>query len=246
MAIPFRGEFFNLIGNGYSQLDGYGFINAEAAVKAVQKKTALRTLDVDHLSRGPALATVRALSFSRDPWRNSCVTTRMNKALWRVAPLAVLLVSGLLAFTMALAARIRSRVALEAATHRWMTAVNAQDVDDADHDDDRGRRTPRCDAATVTGRDAAIRALREVVTRGRLLATSREITIVNDVAWRVVGFTQTQKNGDVHARGQALEIWKRVNGEWKLHRQMAAGVFTPTDLLTRPSTSEPVLDRPRN
>jgi hypothetical protein len=35
---PFRGEFFNLIGKGYSQLDGYGFINAEAAVKAVTKK----------------------------------------------------------------------------------------------------------------------------------------------------------------------------------------------------------------
>jgi hypothetical protein len=33
----FRGEFFNLIGRGYSQLDGYGFINAEAAVKAVQR-----------------------------------------------------------------------------------------------------------------------------------------------------------------------------------------------------------------
>ena len=37
-GFPFRGEFFNLIGHGYSQLDGYGFINAEAAVKAVQKK----------------------------------------------------------------------------------------------------------------------------------------------------------------------------------------------------------------
>ena len=35
---PFRGEFFNLIGKGYSRLDGYGFINAEAAVKAVSKK----------------------------------------------------------------------------------------------------------------------------------------------------------------------------------------------------------------
>lgn len=34
----YRGEFVNLIGHGYSQLDGYGFINAEAAVKAVQKK----------------------------------------------------------------------------------------------------------------------------------------------------------------------------------------------------------------
>jgi hypothetical protein len=34
---PFKGEFFNLIGRGYSQLDGYGFVNAEAAVKAVSK-----------------------------------------------------------------------------------------------------------------------------------------------------------------------------------------------------------------
>ena len=33
----FKGEFFNLIGRGYSPLDGYGFINAEAAVKAVTK-----------------------------------------------------------------------------------------------------------------------------------------------------------------------------------------------------------------
>lgn len=33
----FSGEFHNLIGHGYSQLDGYGFINAEAAVKAVRK-----------------------------------------------------------------------------------------------------------------------------------------------------------------------------------------------------------------
>jgi hypothetical protein len=34
---PFSGRFFNLIGRGYSQLDGYGFINAEAAVKAVTR-----------------------------------------------------------------------------------------------------------------------------------------------------------------------------------------------------------------
>ena len=37
-GFPFSGEFVNLIGKGYSQLDGYGFINAEAAVKAVMKR----------------------------------------------------------------------------------------------------------------------------------------------------------------------------------------------------------------
>jgi hypothetical protein len=34
----FQGRFFNLIGKGYSQVDGFGFVNAEAAVKAVSKK----------------------------------------------------------------------------------------------------------------------------------------------------------------------------------------------------------------
>ncbi len=33
---PFEGRFQNAIGKGYSQLDGYGFINAEAAVNAVR------------------------------------------------------------------------------------------------------------------------------------------------------------------------------------------------------------------
>ena len=84
------------------------------------------------------------------------------------------------------------------------------------------------------------------MSRGKLVATSREITIANDVAWHVAAFTQTQKNGDVHARGQALEIWKREKGVWNLHRQMAAGLITPAELLTRPSLDEPVLDRPKN
>jgi ketosteroid isomerase-like protein len=155
---------------------------------------------------------------------------------------AGLLVSGLLACTMALAATDPDRVALEAAIHQWMTAVNAQDVatltrtmtEDIELLDD---------TSTVTGRDAAIRALREVVTRGQLVATTREITIAHEIAWRVVGLTQTQKSGVVQARGQALEIWKSVQGKWQLHRHMAAGLIAPEVSLTRPSTKEPVLDR---
>jgi hypothetical protein len=36
-GVPFQGRFFNLIGKGYSQLDGFGFVNAEAAVNEVRK-----------------------------------------------------------------------------------------------------------------------------------------------------------------------------------------------------------------
>ena len=160
----------------------------------------------------------------------------MNKALWLVA---------LLASTIALAAPDPDHVALETAIQRWTAAVNAQDVDamNATMTEDVELLD---NTVAVTGRDAAIRALREVAMRGQLVATSRELTIANHFAWRVAGLTQTQKNGDVHARGQTLEVWKRVQGKWKLHRQMATGFIAPVESLSRPSPSEPVLDRPRN
>jgi ketosteroid isomerase-like protein len=170
----------------------------------------------------------------------------MQTKVWRVVPLAVLLVSSLLGCKVALAAPQPDRAALEAAIQRWMSAVNAQDVAGLTATLTEDVELLDANAATVAGRDAVVRALREAATRGTLVATNREITIAQDVAWRVAGFAQTQKNGDVQARGQALEIWRRVDGEWKLHRQMAAGVITPRDLLTRPPADEPVVDRQKN
>ena len=122
-----------------------------------------------------------------------------------------------------------------------MMAVNAQDVatlnatmtEDVELSDN---------VATVRGRDPAIRALREAAKDGTLSGVSFEITIANDVAWHEVGLTQTRRNGVVQGRGLALEIWKRVNGKWQLHRRMATGA--PEIQVTRPSTKEPVLDRP--
>jgi ketosteroid isomerase-like protein len=169
----------------------------------------------------------------------------MKGTLWRAAPLALLLVSGVCAFTAAAAARDPDRVALEAAIQRWVTAVNAQDaatlaqtmtedVELLEH------------SATVKGRNAAIRKLREVVAHGPLVATSRELTIAQDTAWHVVKLVQTRKSGDLHTRGQALEIWKRADGSWQLHRQVTALALSPEHHLQRPSTKEPVLDRPVN
>lgn len=136
------------------------------------------------------------------------------------------------------------RAALEVAAQRWVKAANAGDVatltatmtEDVELIDDR---------STVTGREAAIRALGEVLARGQVIATPRETTLASDIAWRLVGLVQSQKNGDVHARGQAMEIWKRVNHEWRLHRRVTAGATPPPVSVTRPSTSEPVLDRPK-
>jgi ketosteroid isomerase-like protein len=168
----------------------------------------------------------------------------MNTTPWRVRLFVCLLVGGLLACTLAPAAD-SERLALGAAIDRWIAAVNARDVATltssmtADVELLEG-------SATATGRDAAIRALGEARARGQLVARTREITIANDVAWHVAGLAQIQKDGVAHSRGQALEIWKRVNGVWKLHRRAVTGVGAAGDLLTRPSTKEPVLDRPGN
>jgi ketosteroid isomerase-like protein len=166
----------------------------------------------------------------------------MTQTFWRIAALAALLACCLIACTKTPAV-VPERVALEGAIQRWVAAVNSRDsatlkstmTEDVELLDD---------AATVVGRAASLRALSEVVSSGKLVAITREITIAHDVAWHVVELSQKQKNGDVRALGQALEIWKRVNGEWKLHRRMAADV-SPGASVTRPSTNEPVLDHPK-
>lgn len=166
----------------------------------------------------------------------------MNNTLLRISVAAGFLASGLLACARTPAAD-PERVTLESAIQRWTTAVNAQDVVTL-----HGAMTEDVELSdattTAAGRDATIRALGEATTSGKLVVVSREITIANDIAWHSAMLSVTQKNGDVRTRGQALEIWKRVNGEWKLHRRLSAEV-SPRVSLTRPSTSEPVLDRPR-
>ena len=170
----------------------------------------------------------------------------MNNALWLASSLAGWMVVGLLAPATALAAQDPGRAALESGIQRWMTAVNGRDAATLTTIMTEDVELLDATAARVAGRDAATKALLEVARRGELVATSREISIAGDVAWRVVTFTQTQKDGLVHSRGQAIEIWKRVQGRWRLHRQMTAGLITAADLLSRPSPTEPVLDRPRN
>ena len=166
----------------------------------------------------------------------------MYRTLTRFALLAGLLASSLIACASP-ESRDLDRQALETAIQRWEAAVDARDTgalsatmtEDVELADN---------IVTARGRKAAIEALRVMAADGPLGTVTRELTLVHDVAWRSVGLAQTSKNGDVQGRGLALEIWKRVNGEWKLHRRLATG--SPGVSLTRPSLKEPVLDRPKD
>lgn len=143
----------------------------------------------------------------------------------------------------------RDRAALEAAAQAWIKAFDARDADAlvAFATDDVVLIDPNV-AAPVSGRDAARVAWSQALgaAQGQVTSATKEAVIAGDVAWRMGALTNTLPNASVNAvnRGQSLEIWKRVNGQWKLHRQMASGILTQPRL--RPPPSEPVLDTPRN
>jgi len=99
--------------------------------------------------------------------------------------------------------------------------------------------------APVSGREAARQAWAQAVSaaQGQVTMATKEAVIVGDVAWRIGALTHTPPKSNRVTRGQSLEIWKRVNGEWRIHRQMASTILTVPRL--RPLPSEPVLDTPR-
>jgi ketosteroid isomerase-like protein len=149
--------------------------------------------------------------------------------------LAVAALAAIGAAPLALATESSERAAVEAAAQAWAKAFNARDANalialatedlvvlDANGPPMSGGRA----------REAWKKALG--AGRGQVTSVSKEVVIAGDVAWRIAALGQ----------GQALEIWKRVGGEWKIHRQMSSNLLTQSNLL--PTPTEPVLDRPAN
>jgi ketosteroid isomerase-like protein len=134
------------------------------------------------------------------------------------------------------------RTAIEAATQAWTKSFNARDAKSmsALTTEDIVLLDP--ELSTVRGRDAARQAWEQAfgVAREPVANATKEIVIAGDVAWRIGALTQKTPTGAVTT--QCLEIWQRVKGSWKMHRQMTAGLLTPPELLRRPNPSEPVLN----
>jgi hypothetical protein len=72
-----EGSFKNKIGHGYSPLDGFGFINAQAAVQAVQYGSLRRKVSHDALA--PKRARAPEFGSFRPDVALICYT-------WRLAP----------------------------------------------------------------------------------------------------------------------------------------------------------------
>jgi ketosteroid isomerase-like protein len=133
---------------------------------------------------------------------------------------------------------------LENAAQSWIQAFNAADVDalitlataDVILLDPNG-------AAPITG--AAVRAALQRATAvnlsaGEVTAATKEAVLVGDVAWRIAALSRKSAQGAV-TRSPSLEIWKRVDGRWKLHR-ISASILTP--LGPRRIPDQPVFNSP--
>ena len=144
-----------------------------------------------------------------------------------------------------LADEAADRVALEAAAQAWIKAFNARDVDAlaALATDNVVLMDPN--VAPVSGQKAAREAWGKALANAKdqLTTATKEAVIAGDVAWRIGALAHKLPNGVVN-HGQSLEIWKRVNGEWKIHRQMSSTILAQPKLLSRPVPSDPVLDTP--
>lgn len=129
------------------------------------------------------------------------------------------------------------RVAIEAAAQAWVKAFNARDTSAllALATDDLVLLNPNSPPASGA-RAREIWKKTAGVSQAQVTSASKEIVVAGDVAWRISSL------GDATKRSPVLEIWKRVGGEWKIHRQMT-GNLQPNLL---PSPTEPVLDRPNN
>lgn len=139
------------------------------------------------------------------------------------------------------------RAAIEAAAQAWAKAFNARDANAllALATEELVLLDPSLPPAS--GADARA-ALKKAMGRaqGHITSASKEIVVTGDVAWRIAAFSHRKPAGAMPAHSQALEIWKRVGTQWKLHRQMSSNILTQPTRVPRPLPPDPVLDRPVN
>lgn len=138
------------------------------------------------------------------------------------------------------------RAAIETASQSWVAAFNARDVDAMAllTTEDIALLPP--DSGPVRGRQAVTRNWRLAASTAedRLAATTEEVVIAGDFAWTLGGFTRTLPNGTLADQGKFLEIWKRVEGRWKIHRVMFSSNLAPAKRLPEPvrPPDQPVRD----
>lgn len=171
----------------------------------------------------------------------------MHFRAYRVLVLALPLVFGVA--PTAPADEPADRAALEAAAQAWATAFNACDADAMAALATADVVSLEAHAPPASGREAVRAAWRQAASaaKTRIAIASKETAITGGFAWKISALVYTAPGGGVVSRGHLLEIWRKVDGQWKIHRQMSSGELAGRPRLEpRPVPSEPILDKPGN
>lgn len=143
------------------------------------------------------------------------------------------------------AAEAADRVRLEATVRTWTKGFNKRDAEALVALTTDDVVLLDTNLAPVSGQ-AAREALRQAVgvAKGELTNATKEVVISGEFAWRIGALSHKLPGGAGVNHGQSLEIWKRVHGGWRLHRQMSSSLLAAPKAIPRPPPSEPVLDAP--
>jgi uncharacterized protein (TIGR02246 family) len=142
------------------------------------------------------------------------------RVLWPVMALAVAV--GLAAAGASLRAQDPARAAIEAANKKFMAAFNKQDAAGiaATYSPDASAFPPN--ASIVKGRDAIQKMWQDVLTSGIASASlvTTEVESSGNLAYESGTYEMKLKDGTVADKGKYCVVWKKVNGQWMLHRDI--------------------------
>lgn len=73
----------------------------------------------------------------------------------------------------------------------------------------------------IRGRDAIRAVFKFTAVRGHTLEfQTRELDLAGETAIEVGSYLRRRADGSLFDRGKYMVIWKRIAGEWKIHRDM--------------------------
>jgi ketosteroid isomerase-like protein len=74
---------------------------------------------------------------------------------------------------------------------------------------------------SICGRAAIRSVFKFTAVRGHTLEfQTRELDVVGEIAIDVGTYARRRADGSLFDRGKYMVVWKRVEGEWKIHRDM--------------------------
>ncbi len=114
------------------------------------------------------------------------------------------------------------KAVLEAGTNTWIEAFNAHDADALAslYSEDAVLLPPNEPA--VFGRDAIRATNKEMLAEEGIgmELEDLEINIVGDLGYKAGRYRMYSKDGGLLDRGKYIEIWKKTDGTWLIHRDM--------------------------